>query len=585
VSKRASLFVELKRRNVLRSAALYVGVAWALAQGVSQLAPSLGLPDWATRAFLIACAIGFPFWVAFGWFYELTPEGFKRDEEVAADAPARQSNARRLDFAIIGVLVLIVVLLGSGYFVRDTSPRAQATFFKPPADSIAVLPFDNLGADPKQQYFSNGITEELTDALGQNTSLTVIAWNTASKYVGSKQSPRQIGRALDVAHVLAGSIQRAGDTVRVTAELVDTTNGRQLWSAHYDDSLQNIFAVQDKISAAIADALKVKFAGMQAAPTLNTQAHESYLKGLAALDGVTAADAQAAQRHFQQALQFDPKYADAWAGLAASYLGLAQWSTLPITEAAPKMRAAAKRALELDPRNVNALVQLGNADNADNRTAEAKSYYEQAIKLDPNNSRAHLDYGTVLPITEALAQTREAARLDPASATAQNNLATLYQDKSDWQGMLTAGHALNTLAPHGTDAAFYLAFAYSRMGRNADAVKAFDLVHPTGAADIQLVDAGRLAYAALLDPSLRAKALTALNALRHANASPYAQGDLLQLYLALGKQDIALEMLAPICAAGPVGCNDLSFNPLYDSLHGDARFVKLSRQYTTETLQ
>lgn len=585
MSKRASLYVELKRRNVLRSATLYVGVAWALAQGVSQLAPSLGLPGWAPRAFLIACAIGFPFWVAFGWFYELTPEGFKRDEEVAVDAPARQSNARRLDFAIIGVLVLIVILLGSGYFVRGATPLAKASPFAPPRDSIAVLPFDNLSEDPNQQYFSNGITEELTDALGQNTSLTVIAWNTASKYVGSKQSPRQIGHALDVAHVLAGSIQRAGNTVRVTAELVDTSNGRQLWSAHYDDTLQNIFAVQDKISAAIADALKVKFAGMHAAPTLNPQAHEAYLKGLAALEGVTAADAQTAQQYFQNALKLDPKYADAWAGLAASYLGLAQWSTLPITEAAPKMRAAAKQALELDPRNVNALVELGNADNADNHTAEAKSYYEQAIKLDPNNARAHLDYGTLLPITEALAQTLEAARLDPASATAQNNLATLYQDKSDWQSMVAAGQALSKLAPHGTDAAFYLAFAYNRMGRNADAVKAFDLVHPTSAADIQLVDAGRLAYAALLDRSLRPKALTALNALRHANASPYAQGNLMQLYLALGENDTALQMLAPICAAGPVGCNDLAFNPMYDSLHGDARFAKLSKQYTTETLQ
>src|SRR5574337_1568539 len=178
------------------------------------------------------------------------------------------------------------------------------------------------------------------------------------------------------------------------------------------DSLQNIFAVQDKISAAISDALNVTFAGMHVAPTLNPRAHELYLRGLAALDNVTAADAQAAQKYFQHALALDPHYADAWAGLAGSYLALAQWSTLPLAEAVPKMRTAAQQALAVDPHNVNALVELGNADNADNRKAEAKSEYEQAIRLDPNNARAHLDYGTVLPIVQDLAQTQEAARLD-----------------------------------------------------------------------------------------------------------------------------------------------------------------------------
>lgn len=582
---RRSFLAELKHRNVLRSATLYVGVTWALAQGISQLSPALGLPDWATRAFLIACAVGFPLWVAFGWFYEFTPEGFKRDDEISDDAPERRSNARRLDFAIIGVLIVIVALLASGYFIRTPSRAGRSAAFKPPANSIVVLPFANLGNDPSQQYFSNGITEELTDAIGQNPGLLVIAWNTASKYAGSKQTPREIGRALNVAHVLAGSIQRADGIVRVTSELLDTSDGRQLWSAHYDDSLQNIFAVQDKISAAIAGALKVRFAGVQAAPTLNPRAHEAYLKGLAALEGVTATDAQAAQRYFGEALRLDPKYADAWAGLSASYLALSQWSNLPVGEATPKMRDAAEKALALDPRNVYALVELGNADNAGNRTAEAEAFYQKAIQLDPSNARAHLDYGTVLPISQDIAQTLEAARLDPDNATAQNNLATLYQDMGNWPAAVTAAKALNRLAPHSTDPAFYLAFAYSQMGRDADAVAAFDLVHPAGKADQQLVSAGRLTYQALVDRSLHAKALDALDALRSGTSNPYAEGDLLQLYLALGETETALRMLPAICAAGPIGCNDLSFNPLYAALHGDARFAKLAKQYTTETLR
>lgn len=584
MTRRGSLYAELKRRNVLRSSALYIGVTWALAQGISQLGPALELPGWSTRAFLLACVVGFPFWVAFSWFYEFTPEGFKRDSEIAPDALVRKSSARKLDFAIIGVLIVAVVLLGSGYFIRPEAPSARPSPFNPPADSIVVLPFANLGGDPQQDYFSNGITEELTDALGQNTGLTVIAWNTASKYASSNQPPRQIGRALNVAHVLAGSIQRAGNVVRVTTELVDTQGGRQLWSAHYDDSLQNIFAVQDKISAAIASALKVKFADMHAVPTLNPQAHELYLKGLAAVEGVTASDARAAQKYFQRALDLDPRYADAWAGLASSYLALAQWSTLPMADATTKMRAAANNALELDPLNVNALVQLANADNADNHTLKAATEYKRAVGLDPNNARARLDYGTVLPLAQDLVQTREAARLDPDSATAQNNLATIYQDLSDWPGMVRAARALNKLSPHGTDAAFYLAFAYTQMRRGADAVKAFDLVHPTEPASLQLVNAGRLAYRALTDSSLRPRALAALATFRRTDASPYAQGDVLQLYLALGEKETALQMLPAICSAGPVACNDLATNPMYAPLRADPRFDVLSKKYTTLTL-
>lgn len=585
VARWHSFYEELQRRNVLRSAALYVGVVWALAQGISQLDSALGLPDWAPRAFLIACAVGFPFWVAFGWFYEYTPQGFKRDSEIPPDAPVRQSSARKLDFAIIGVLGIIVVLLGAGYFLRPAPAAApDDAAFAPPADSIVVLPFANLGDDPDQRYFSNGITEELTDALGQRTGLTVIAWDTASRYAHSKLSPRQIGKALNVAHLLAGSIQRERDNVRVSVELVSTRNGQQLWSRHYDDSLQNIFAVQDKISAAIADALDVKFAGMHAAPTRNPQAHELYLHGLAALEHVTAADAQAAQAYFQQALQLDPDYADAWAGLAASYLALSQWSTLPIAQAVPKMRAAAHKALALDPHNVGALVELANADNAADLPAAAKTEYEQALRLDPNNARAHLDYGTVLPLEQDLAQTQAASRLDPDNATAQNNLATLYQDLGNWPGMVTAGLALNRLSPHGTDAAFYLAFAYNKLQRNADSVAAFGLVHPDNAIDRQMVDAGRLTYQALLHPAQRTRALAALAALRHANVGPFAEGNLLLLYLALDDREAALQMLPGICSAGPVGCNDLAINPMYAPLRGDPRFEKLARQYTTLTL-
>lgn len=579
-TERRSFLAELKHRNVLRASALYVGVAWALAQGVSQLGPALGLPDWTTRAFLFACVIGFPVWAAFAWFYEFTPQGFKRDADLAVDAPVRVSNARRLDFAIIAILALVVVLLVTGDFVRATPEAKPLTTFAPPANSIVVLPFANLDGDKSKQYFSDGITEELTDALGQNAGLSVIAWNTASRLANSKLTPLQIGQALNVAHILAGSIQRQNGDVRVSVELLSTQTGQQLWSNHYDDTLANIFKVQDQISASIATALQVKFAAMQATPTRNPEAHELYLKGLAALENVTAANAQAAQDYFQQALKLDPDYADAWAGLAASYLALAQWSNLPIADAVPKMREAAGKALALDPRNVNALVELANADNAAGHTAAARREYERAIQIDPNNARAHLDYGTVLPLQPDLMQTRIAARIDPDNATAQNNLATLYQDTGDWPNVVKAALAMNKLSPEDTDAAFYLAFAYHQLHRDDDAAQAFSLPRPESAIDKALLEAGRLTYTALQHRDQHDQALAALAKLRNnPKLGPFAQGNLMQLYLALGDTTTAMQMLPAICAAGPVGCDDLAINPLYQPLRGVPGFAQLALKY------
>ncbi|MGH8160907.1 MAG: tetratricopeptide repeat protein [Gammaproteobacteria bacterium] len=594
MSDKLSFLTELKRRHVVRAAIIYAAAVWALAQGISQLSPAFGLSERVTLWFVIACAVGFPFWLAFAWYFKFTAHGIERESQVMESKVAIRHTNRRLGYWIIGIMAVAIVLLLTNELVLQRgktmrefadAPTAVTSVFNPPADSIVVLPFTNLSGDPTQQYFINGVTEELTNALGESTDLTVIAWETASKYVGGEQTPAGIGKALNVANILGGSIEHEGSAVRVSVELVSTVTGRQLWSAHYDDTLQNIFAVQDKISAAIAGALKVKFAAMQAAPTLNPQAHKLYLRGLAAMNRFTAADAQAAQNDFRQALKFDPNYADAWAGLATSYLRLAEVSTLPLKEAQSELRAAAGKALALDPRNVNALVELANADRDDNRIDEAKAEYQQALAFDPSNVAAHLDFGVVLPLRAGLAQTQEAARLDPDNAVAQNNLVGYYQDLADWPRMVAASEALNRLSPHDVDVAFTLAFAYVKMQRDEEAIKAFDLVQPATAMDRQLVEAGRLTYRALLEPARRPKVLATLDSLRRAHLSPNSQGDLLQLYLALDQKKDALNMiLSGYCSGDPVGCNDLSINPLYAPLHGDPRFEKLAKQYTTLTL-
>ena len=589
-----SFFSELKRRNVLRAAVLYAGAVWALSQGISQLSPALGLPDYATRWFLIACVIGFPFWAVFAWFYEFTPHGFRRDAEIAADAPIRYSNARKLDFSIIGVLVLAVALLASGYFVRRdasagvagavlTGTRLVSSAFSPPGDTLVVLPFGNLGGDPGQQYFSDGITEELTNVLGRNVGIKVIAWDTASRFRDSKLGVAGIARALDVANVLTGKILRQGSQVRVIVELVNARTGYQIWSNHYDDSLANVFQVQDRISEDIATALRVKFASVRSARKVDPRAHDLVLRARALIQTAqTAGPIEQARRLFQQAIAIAPDYPDAHAGLAGALLDLTEFSTLPMQDILPKVRAEARRALAQDPGSVEALLALANADASEGKLAEARAGFERALALDPSNAFAHVDFGNLLPLGPSLAQVREAVELDPDNATAQNDLAATELDLGAYTQALAPAQALVKLAPHSADNVLVLAEIHLLLGHPDQAVKALDLAQPDTDLSRALVAAGRLTYRAVQDPALRRKALVAVDALRkRADLDPGSMIDVIQLYLALREDSTALGLLPVACGAQPVSCSDLSVNPLFLSLRGEPRFAALVKRYDT----
>lgn len=581
--------VELSRRHVWRAAVLYAGAAWALSQGIAQLGPLFNAPNWAMRGFVVACVIGFPFWLAFAWFYAWTPQGFKREQDIERTPALTHATGRKLDFAIIGVMAVVIVLLASGYLVHRNVPAAAspggavADFFDPPADTLVVLPFANESGDPKQQYFSDGITEELTNALGRDTALSVIAWDTASHYRDHTQSATVVGRALDVANVLTGKILRDGNEVRVIVELVNARNGYQVWADHYDDTLANVFAVQDQITAAIAGALKVKLASLGTAETVDPEAHDLVLQARALMDKAkTAAPLAQARKLLQRAIALDPRYADAHAGLAGAWFELTQFSMLPLKDVLPRMRAEANRALELDPRNVAALLALGNAEAAAGRSGAAKGYFERALAIDPSNAAAHVGYGNVLPLQPGLAQYRQAVRLDPDSATAENNLSVNELDLGDYPQALAPDLTLLRLDPHSADNAVGLAETYELLHRDADAVKVFDRAQPDTELAKALVTAGRLTYQSLLDPKSRTQAVAAVTALRtRADLDPFSLGDVLQLELALGENAIALNQLPEYCAATPVGCSDLSVNPTYLPLRSDPRFKQLVRQYDT----
>ncbi|MEO6925988.1 MAG: hypothetical protein ABI129_04900 [Rhodanobacter sp.] len=607
---------ELKRRHVWRVAVAYAIVAWLLVQIATQVFPIFHMPDWTAQLVVLLVVLGFPVAVTFAWVYEITPDGVRRTEPAGStEARPEHENrqiGRKLNTVIIAVLVAAVALMGwrllavphgeaaSGGKVieatatpvasamRKSAVAVQTAAFNPPADTLVVLPFKNLSGDPKQQYFSDGITEELTGALGQNPALRVIAWDTASKYRDTSESAPAIGAALNVANVLHGSIQREGEEVRISVELVNAVTGYELWSQHYDDSFANIFQVQDKVSQAIAQALQVKFAqaDLPAGGTRNTQAHELVLKGRALRDKFDATSSTAARRDFEQAIQLDPNYAEAHAWLAHALIVLTQRSDLPLAATLPTVRAEAEKALALDPRNADAWVALGIVDMSTDPPdlAKAREAYRKALALDPSNATAHLDYALALPLKQQLAQAQEATLLDPANATAWNNLASTAQDLRDWPQMIQASDAMLRLDPATVGSAFYLAFAYQQLHQNDKIESAFAAVKPATAIDRQQVAAGQLTYRALADPTLRPQALAALKDLSRHESRLDVAGNLMQMYLALGETAPALHLLDGLCAAIPVGCSDLAISPLYLALRTDPRFQKLSKKYTTVTL-
>ena len=255
-----NFFAELKRRNVIRAAILYIGAVWAIAQGISQLGPSVGAPEWATRWFLVAAAIGFPFWIAFAWLYEFTPQGLKRESEIDRAESIAPHTGRKLDFAIIGVLTVAVVLLLTDRFVLRHGVN-QMMAASVPEKSIAVLPLLNSTGDPANEYFSDGMSEEFISSLSRLQDLKVVGRTSSFQFKGKSEDSKTIGEKLGVYYLLEGSVRKSADRVRIAVALIKSGDGANVWSETYDRELKDIFAVQSEIADAVAKQLKVALLG------------------------------------------------------------------------------------------------------------------------------------------------------------------------------------------------------------------------------------------------------------------------------------------------------------------------------------
>jgi TolB-like protein len=398
---RNGFFEELKRRNVFRVAVAYLVTAWLLLQVADIVLLNIEAPGWVIQAFMLALGIGLPLALIFAWAYELTPEGIKREKDVDRSESIARQTGRKLDFAIIGVLAAAVIVLLIDRFRGADEPlpaRAEAATAAvedsvPPAPSIAVLPFVNMSSDPEQEYFSDGISEEILNALARVKELKVAGRTSSFAFKGQNQDLRQIGETLGVEHILEGSVRKSGATVRITAQLIQVDDGFHLWSATYDRELINVFAIQDEIATAILEQLKAHLVGLETAPLpavaqrTDADVYDQYLLARQRLYERKRLSIESAAELLDKAIAKDPAYAPAYAqrGIAALLLSERNYGDMTLAEAGSQGRLYLDKALALDPGLAEAWAGLGLLHvNRPGGYREGIAALEKALAINPS---------------------------------------------------------------------------------------------------------------------------------------------------------------------------------------------------------
>jgi serine/threonine-protein kinase len=460
--KISNLFAELKRRNVIRMAGLYLVGAWLLTQVASTILPMFGAPEWLPRSIVTLLAIGFVPALIFSWVFEITPEGLKRDEEVKPEQSIAPQTGRRMDRMIIVVLLLAVSYFAFDKFAlnrRRVAANMTNAQSPPNERSVAVLAFDNLSDDKGSEYFSDGISEELLTVLQKIPGLHVAARTSAFSFKGKNATAQEIGVKLGVARLVEGSVRKAGDLVRIAARLTQTNNGEEIWSENYTRNLKDVFAVQTELAQTIVEQLRGQLTGGAANPTTkaeiqnevraaakggtqNVEAHEAYLQGWFFLHRHSEKETDQAKAAFERAVQLDPRFALAWAGLAQTNVWYCNFSGEGGQNAFNAHLAAARkaveRALSIEPDLPEALLPLATIKiNFDHDWKGAAETLRKGLALAPQNPPLLGWAGNLAFVRgegpESVELLRRAIALDPVNAQSRvfqgGTLSTLGHQK------------------------------------------------------------------------------------------------------------------------------------------------------------
>ena len=451
----SSVWQELKRRNVIRVAVLYAVAGWVLLQVADILFGALHVPEWGLRLVLVMLLLGFPLVLIFAWVYEMTPEGLRRESEVDRPHSVASDTGRKIDrLIIIGLAVVVTILLADRFLFMTASPEApqlsEGTGAEPvarhksaaspsvaePEKSIAVLPFVNMSGDEENEYFSDGLTEELLNLLAKVDDLRVSSRTSSFAFKGKDTSLPSVARELKVSNILEGSVRKSGVNVRITAQLIDVETDSHLWSETYDRQLDDIFAVQDEIATAVVEALKARLLNpgevvVESGRETSTDAYLTYLRGRHTYElARDTRDNDLVERAitlYKSVLELDPRYALAYAGLADAYGLQSIRGALTMKEGYDRSREMAEKALAINPDLVEALLALADVQlEYDWDLDAAEKNYLRALEIRPSDAEGLRTYGYYLVTDgrydEAITYYRKALEVDPMQVRAYSGL-------------------------------------------------------------------------------------------------------------------------------------------------------------------
>lgn len=530
-----AIIAELRRRNVFRVAGTYAVVSWIMVQIAAITTASFGAPDWVMKMLIVTFALGLPIALILAWAFEMTPEGVKPTESISAEDSIAAHTARKLDWAILfGLVVVAALMIMSQLLPRENTPpslsavseleaaegltsrssavnsepRTSTTDFDTGEQSIAVLPFDDFSPDKDQDYFAKGISEELLNVLARIDGLRVASRTSAFAFQEQDKSVSEIAQALNVAHILEGSIRKAGDTLRITAQLIDTSTDQPVWSDTYDRPLsaQNIFAVQDEIAAAIVNELKGRLSFTPEGSkgrTVSLEAYELYLQGLEKAKVRLPDPLNEAIEKFESVIALDPNYSQAYSGLADAYMLSYIYGGQERDTAQTQAIKNIDRALALAPSSAEALssramyAHMFRAGPDD--VAESINFAKQATEANPNYSVAYhrlgQAYATQFDYEESLAAFEKAREFDPLSPSILSSIARLQYLLGDWKAAKLTSLDNKKWNPNQPTAYIYLSiFNYAEgnyaeahsLAKDAQALNPQDTTHPVILQEIYL---------------------------------------------------------------------------------------------------
>jgi adenylate cyclase len=587
MSDKPSLFTELKRRNVYKVAVAYAVVGWLAIQVTATIVPALHLPDGLTSAAVVLILVGFPVSLVIAWAFEMTPEGMKRTADVSPNEVLPRWSRRKFVAFVVGASVIAAALLAYQLFKSATAPATDqiAATKSIPQKSIAVLPFLNLSADKNDEYLSDGMTEELLNVLTKVKSLHVPGRSSSFAFKGKNEDDifRKIGEQLHVNTVLEGSVRKAGDKLRITAQLVNVADGYHLWSETYDRDMKDILAMESDVARRVVEALQVQLGvdeerAFAKKPTENPEAHRLYLLGRYHFAKFTRAGWTNAIHYFEQALQVDPNFALAYCGLADTY-GWAGGQLMPGREAWAKEMELAQKALDLDPNLAEAHLSMGTALFSALGPHASEKELDRAVELNPNLALIYDQYGWTFSemgrFDDAIAAEKKALQLDPLNTFLNTDLAFFLYWAHRYEEATTQIRKTLELDSNNAFAHSILGWCLIWKGNKAEATAEFQTA--TTLDDLPwYVSSLGYAYAASGD---RAKAEQILHHLDELAKQRYVSpANRAAVYLGLADNEKALDWLERAYEDRDPIFWWINGDQLYDSVRGAPRFEALVQE-------